>query len=71
MKNLTFGGRGKIHSASLQGCKKAQFKKIEEDIQNGGTNPQRKFQYSSSIMKCLKIGGTDSTFGGFKAPQEG
>ena len=28
-------------------------------IQNGGLNPHRKFQHSSSIRKCLKIGRTE------------
>ena len=34
--------------------------------QNGISIPHRKFQHSILIRKCLKIGGTDLTFGGFK-----
>ena len=30
-----------------------------------------KFQHSSSVIKCLKIGGTDSAFGGLKPPLKG
>ena len=33
-------------------------------MQNGDLNLHRKFQQSSSIRMCLKIGETNSTFGG-------
>ena len=36
-------------------------------IQNGGPNTHPKFQHSSSIRKCLKMGGTDLTFRGVKS----
>ena len=35
-------------------------------IQNGGPNPNWKFQHYSSIIKCLEIGGNYSTFGGLR-----
>ena len=34
------------------------FKIRKSLIQNGGANPQPKFQHPSSIRKCYKIGGT-------------
>ena len=41
-------------------------------IQNGGLHPYKKFQHSSSISKCSKIGGTELSFegwrGGFRFP---
>ena len=44
-----------------------RFKKKLRNF-HGGANPNPKFQYSSSIRKCLKIGGN---FGGLKHPEEG
>ena len=40
-------------------------------IQNGGLHPYKKFQHSSSISKCSKIGGTELNFegGGFQVSQ--
>ena len=43
--------------ALLRGGTETIFQKFDE-VQNGSPNPHRKFQYSSSIRKCLKIGGT-------------
>ena len=40
-------------------------------IKKGGRNPHREFQHSSSIRKCLKIGGTDSTSGVVLVPPRG
>ena len=61
MKNLTFGGLGGQGEPDFKNSKKAI-------TQNGGSNPHLKFQHSSSIIKCLKIGGTESAFGGLKPP---
>ena len=36
--------------------------------QNGGPIQQHKFQHSSSIRKCIKIKGIESTFGGLCPP---
>ena len=33
-----------------------KIKKKKSLIQNGGTNPHQKFQHSTSIRNCLKIG---------------
>ena len=64
MKNLTFGGlRGQGRG---EGC--PDFKNLKSLIENGGPNTHRKFQYFNSIRKYLKLGGTDWTFGGVKAP---
>ena len=35
------------------------FKNSRSLIQNGGPNPHRKFQHSSSIRKCSEIGGIE------------
>ena len=40
-------------------------------IQNGGLNPHRKFQHSSSIRKRFKNRGTDSAFGAVIGPPKG
>ena len=40
-------------------------------IQKGGPNPNPKFQHSSSIRKCLQIGGNYLTFGESKDPRGG
>ena len=46
--------------------------KIRKSLtQNSGTNPQRKFQQSSSIRKSLKISTPIRILAGFKAPREG
>ena len=43
-----------------RGGQEAQILKIRNNlIQNGGSNPHPKFQPSSSIIKCLNIGGTE------------
>ena len=42
-----------------------------EGFRCGIPNPHRKFHHSISIRKCMKIGGTDLTFGGLKVLQEG
>ena len=50
----------------------APISKIRKSlIQNGGPSPHRKCQHSSSIRKCLKTGGTDSTFGGLGPLRKG
>ena len=57
MKNFTFVGGGKILSGGPKGGRVARFQKnLKILIQNGGFNPQPKFQHSSWIRKCLKIG---------------
>ena len=65
MKNLTDGGL-----RSPQGVQGNPISKIPKSlIQNGSPNPHPKFQHSSSIRKCLKIGGKIRLLGGFKGPR--
>ena len=45
------------------GAERPDFKTLR---QKGCPNPHRKFQHSSSIRKCLKNSGNDSTSGGLK-----
>ena len=69
MKNLTFGGL--MRPRGRQGDLISKIRKKPYSLCVGGPNPHQTIQHSSSIKKCLKIRGTDSTFGGFKAPQGG
>ena len=62
-KEFDFWG-GQILSGGPEGGRGTRLKKILRSlVQISGPNPHRKFPHSSSIRKCLKIGGTDSTFG--------
>ena len=56
---------------SLWGSQGGQSGPISKNRKKLGPNPDRKFQHSSSIKKCLKIAGTDSAFGAVKASHEG
>ena len=61
MKNLNFEElRVKIRGEG-RGTPISKFGKAP--IENGGSIAHRKFQHSSSIIKCLKIGGTNLSFG--------
>ena len=54
--NFTFEGGAKLYLES-HGGQSGSISKIRKIlIQNGGLNPQPKFQHSSWIRKCLKIG---------------
>ena len=55
MKILTFGELRKV----LLHCIIPISKIRKRPIQNGGPIAHRTFQHSSSIRKCLKIGGTE------------
>ena len=56
---------GQILSVVPDGGRGIRFQKLEKIlIQNSGLNPHRKFQHSSSVRKCSKIGGNKPTFGG-------
>jgi len=52
MKNLTFGEAKFFRGALISKIRKSL-------IQIDGPKPHRKFQHSSSIRKCLKIGRTE------------
>ena len=59
---------GKILSGGPMGSRVARFKKNRKIlIQNGGLNPQPKFQHSR-IRKCLQIG---DFWEGFRPPKGG
>ena len=63
-KCLKIGGKIRLLGGGLRapgGFTGPRFQKIEKPrIQNGGPNTHPKFQHSSSIRKCSKIGGTAS-----------
>ena len=65
--NLTFPGA----NPSRGGQGYTISKNRKSLIKNGGPNSKKKFQHSSSIRKCSKSGGTNSTFGGVNPPQGG
>ena len=59
--------------SSKSSCGRYTFRRPQEGlrndleknlIQNGGLHPYKKFQHSSSISKCSKIGGTELNFEG-------
>ena len=63
MNNLTFGWE-KLFQWAPRGQGNPLSKIQKSLIQNGCLKPHWKFQHSSSIRKCSKIGGTEPTFGG-------
>ena len=68
MKNFTFRGRKKFFWGTQGGQSGPISKNRKILIQNDGLNPQPKFQNSSWIRKCLKIG---DFWGGFRPPHRG
>ena len=60
------GGGAKLFRGASRRARGLNFKNSKNPYMK-----QRKFEHSSSIIKCFKIGGTHSTFGGFKAPKGG
>ena len=55
MKNVTFVG-AKFFLGAPRGARSTIEKNRIILIQNGGLHPQPKFEHSSTIRKCLKIG---------------
>ena len=75
MKNITFskvwnlGRRGGLREGRGWGEKGNPISKFPSQLLlNGGPIAHRKFQHSSAIRKCLKIEGTDLTFGDVEPP---
>ena len=66
MMNLTFGGV-KFFLGAPRGAKEPDLNNRKVHIQNCGLNLNPKFQHSSPIKKCLKIG----DFWGFRTPKLG
>ena len=67
MKNFTSGG-ATFFLGVPRGTEWPDLKNRKILIQNGGLNPQPKFQHSSWIRKCLKI---RDFWGGFRPPHWG